>query len=450
MRFWTRKQDDALGWIIPLISVMAGIELLYAARSGVWKSNAVFPAIPIGIRLTVTELVIASFIVFIGGFYVSKRIFETGRVRLAPPGYKRLTVAYIFTLLIAVGIGVLLRAPDLFTEARVFLIPGSLFFIFLNLPINSQLEEWVIRWFYRVGITSFIFGLLMHASPAVESVITYPIEYWMALYAGTFAWCVAIARLLWRGFAWEATGVLLLGIAVIFVFLTHKPIVFTMLVTMGVLVLVAMRSGKKSVKKRAWRVALSTPALIISTLLVLPQAIFNQLVGIFARRYLKIWAVSSAQDLQNSLSKIGQRQDLSAGRFDIWQSYFSESLGGFGLPPDGFGGIPIVYTSLHGWREAFPAHNTVAYIAYHGGLIAAVLYVIIIARFLPDGFNRVHRIDISDDFLNRPEIVGVFAFIVGIIAVSLVGGPLLDYRLSWFFWFLTAVLVKRWNYVLGR
>jgi O-antigen ligase len=100
--------------------------------------------------------------------------------------------------------------------------------------------------------------------------------------------------------------------------------------------------------------------------------------------------------------------------------------------------------------EAFPAHNTVAYIAYHGGLIAAVLYVAIIARFLLEGFKRVHRIDVSTDFLSRPEIVGVFAFIVGIIAVSLVGGPLLDYRLSWFFWFLTAALIKRWNCVLDN
>ena len=445
MRFWTRKQDDAMGWIIPLISVMAGVELLYAARSGVWKSNAVFPAIPVGIRLTVTELVIASFIVFIGGFYVLKRVFETGRVRLAPPGYKKLTVAYLFTLLVAVGIGVLLRAPDLFTEARVFLIPGSLFFIFLNLPINSRLEEWVVRWFYWLGIASFVFGLLMHLSPAIRAIITYPPEYWMALYAGTFAWCIAIARLLWRGFSWGATGVLLLGIAVMFVFLSNKPIVFTMLVTMGGLIIVAMRSGWRNVKRRAWRVALSIPLLIIFTLLLLPQSVINQLVGVFARRYLKIWAVSSVQDLQNSLSEVGQAQDLSAGRFDIWQSYFSESFSGFGLPPDGFGGVPRVYTSLYGWMEAFPAHNTVAYIAYHGGFIAAVLYACIIVRFVLEGFQRINRIEIDADYLERPEIVGVFAFVIGIIAVSLVGGPLLDYRLSWFFWFLTAALVQRWN-----
>ena len=445
MKFWTRKQSDALGWLIPLISIMAGIEFLYAARSGVWKSNAVFPAIPVGIRLTVTELVIASFIVFVGGFYLLRRISKTGRMRIAPPGYKRLTTAYLLTLFLAVGIGVFLRAPDLFTEARVFLIPGSLFFIFLNLSINSKLEEWVVRWFYWLGIFAFGFGLLMHVSSTVRGIITFPPEYWMALYAGTFAWCIAIARLLWRGFSWRATAVLLLGIAVMIVFLSNKPIVFTMLVTMGVLIVVAMRSNREDIKKRAWRVALSAPGLIIATLLVLPQSTINQLVGVFARRYLKIWAVSSVQDLQNSLSEVGQAQDLSAGRFDIWQSYFSESLTGFGLPPDGFGGVPRVYTSLHGWMEAFPAHNTVAYIAYHGGLIAAVLYASIILRFVIEGFQRINQIEIDGDYLERPELVGVFAFVVGIIAVSLVGGPLLDYRLSWFFWFLTAALVQRLN-----
>lgn len=445
MKLWKSKQQDTLGWLIPLISFLASAELLYAARSGVWKEAGVFPAIPVGISITITELIIAFFIVGIGGFYILKRVFQTGELRLAPVGYKKLTAAYLFALFVAVTIGVCLRAPDLLTEARIFLIPGSLFFIFLNLTIDSRLEEWVVRWFFRVGIVAFCFGLLMQAVPAVQALITFPPGYWMALYAGTFSWCIAVARLLWRGVSLSSVAVLLLGISVMFVFLSNKPIIFTMLVSLGVLLVAATLSKERKVRRRAWGVALSAPTLIVTTLLLLPQSVINQLVGVFARRYLKIWAVSSVEDLQGSLAEVGQAQDLSAGRFEIWQSYFSEGFDGFGLPPDGFGGVPRVYTSLHGWVEAFPAHNTVAYLAYHGGYIAAILYAVIIARFVFEGFTRIRTIDIVDDYLSRPEIVGVFAFVVGIIAVGLVGGPLLDYRIAWFYWFLVAALVKRWN-----
>jgi hypothetical protein len=285
----------------------------------------------------------------------------------------------------------------------------------------------------------------MQVSPTLRSLITFPTAYWLALYAGVFTWSIVVARLLWNGFSWSSLGLLLMGIAVLFVFLSNKPIVFTMLVVLAVLTGIALRSDESRVRTRAWGVTLAIPSVIVATLLVLPQSIINQLVGIFARRYLKIWAVSSVQDLQSSLSEVGQAQDLSAGRFEIWQSYFSEASAGFGLAPEGFGGIPTVTTSLHGVTQGFPAHSTIAYLAYHAGIIAAILYGIIILRFLIEGFQRIHRLDIENDYLSRPEIVGVFAFVVGLIAVGLVGGPLMDYRLAWFFWFLTAALVKRWN-----
>jgi hypothetical protein len=372
-------------------------------------------------------------------------VSKTGRLRLAPEGYQALTGFYLLVLVIAVGMGVLHRSPDLVTEARVFLIPGSLLFIFLNLPVTARLEAWVLRWFYKVGVVAFGFGLLMQVSPTLRSLITFPTAYWLALYAGVFTWSIVVARLLWNGFSWSSLGLLLMGIAVLFVFLSNKPIVFTMLVVLAVLTGIALRSDESRVRTRAWGVTLAIPSVIVATLLVLPQSIINQLVGIFARRYLKIWAVSSVQDLQSSLSEVGQAQDLSAGRFEIWQSYFSEASAGFGLAPEGFGGIPTVTTSLHGVTQGFPAHSTIAYLAYHAGIIAAILYGIIILRFLIEGFQRIHRLDIENDYLSRPEIVGVFAFVVGLIAVGLVGGPLMDYRLAWFFWFLTAALVKRWN-----
>jgi hypothetical protein len=303
-------------------------------------------------------------------------------------------------------------------------------------------------------VAAFVFGVLVAVFPSpfrglvsLPGGITFAEGYWMAFYAGVFAWSIAIARLLWGGFSLKSISVVCIALAVAFLYLGNKPIVFTLFVSLGTLTIVALLSADPAVRRRAWGTTLSVPSLIFVTLVLLPQSLLNQLVRVFAQRYLKIWGVSSVQDLQDSFSQAGQGQDLSAGRFEIWQSYFSQAVEGYGLAPDGFGGVPLVYMPLHGWIEAFPAHNTIAYIAYHGGLIAAALYAIIIVRFVFEGFGRVRRIDLSNDYLSRPEIVGIFAFVVGIIAVGLVGGPLLDYRLSWFFWFLTAALLKRWNRV---
>jgi hypothetical protein len=336
-------------------------------------------------------------------------------------------------------------ASDLLTEARLFLIPGSLFFLFYNLSIDGKTEKSVISMFYWFGVVALAFGLLMATIPYIfRSFISFPDGYWMAFYAGLFSWSIALSDLLWKGFSWISTGVVALALSVGFFYLGNKPIVFTLLVILGLHAVIGILSKRKAVMWRAWGVMLSVPATVVFILVLLPRSLINEIAETFAERYLKLRSVYSVEELQTSISRAAQK-DLSAGRFGVWESYLGHAVDGFGLAPDGFGGVPRIYMPLHGSIEAFPAHNTIIYIAYHGGLIAAVLYTIIIVRFTFEGTSKVHKWDMSNLIFERSKLIGIFVFIVGIIAVGLVGGPLRDYRLAWFFWFLTALIMKRYN-----
>lgn len=434
--------------IVILISLWAGFEFLYAPQVSRWNTAAIFPSIPVGIRLTVGELIVSLFVVIIGGYIVTRRIAQTGRIRLAPrPRYASMVGVFLLSLAISMSIGVLLGSPKFFHELRAFAIPGSLFFIFLNLKLEV-VEEKVKNVFYLVGITSLLIGPFVVLFPdLIGNVIKFPIKgYWVALYASVFSTSICTASILWKGWRWKPSLVLALAVVVYAMFLTNKPVVFTFFVAQAAIFFVAFRARDSQVIRRARRLAIAIPVILVGAFLATPPSVKSKLVATFARRYLKVWSVKSVDELRKSFSKIGTgSHDLSAGRFDIWQGYFTDALSGLGLAPKGFGGLATVQTGLHGFEKGYPAHSTIAYLSFHGGYIPAIAYILIIALFLYEGFWYLPRARAGTLRFHKSEYVAIFGFVVALIAVGLVGGPLGDYRLAWFFWFLVALLVKQWT-----
>lgn len=433
--------------ILLLVSTGCALEFLYAPKVSVWNAAQAFPSIPVGVRFSIMEALVGTFVIIIGGYVFARRTFRGGRIYIAPTGYRGLTGLLLFSIILSFGIGIALSSPTLDKEIREFLIPGMLLFIFLNITVDVTIEYAVIQVFYWTGIGSLVVGSLVFFIPSsVPDLLTPPQRgFWIVLYAGIFSATWAAARLLWRGFAWKDLLLVLSALGVFLLHVTHKPIVFTFFVSLGALVVAALLSKEAEIISRARKLSLALPSILVTAFVVIPQSVLNEFINIIAWRYLKIQNISSFEELQSSFGQVGQRQDLSAGRFAIWQSYFQDAVSGLGLAPDGLGGAAEVYTPLQGYLPGFPAHNTVAYLSYHAGYVASISYVLIVGLFLYQGFRSLPCRGRHDSVFETVDLVAIFAFTVGIIAVGLVGGPLKDYRLAWFFWFSVAVLVRRWS-----
>jgi hypothetical protein len=393
------------------------------------------------------EALVGTFVVVIGGYLFARRAFRGGRIYIAPFGYRTLTGLFLFSVVLSLVIGVALNAPTLDKEIREFIIPGMLLFIFINLQFDEDIEYAVVRVLYWTGIASLVVGFLVFFIPSSLPGLLSPPQrgFWIVLYAGIFSATWAAARLLWRGFVWKDGLLVLAALGVFLLHITHKPILFTFFVSLGALVVAALRSKEAEIISRARNLSIALPSILVTLFIVIPQSILNEFIKIFAWRYLKFKNISSLEELQSSFGQAKRAQDVSAGRFGIWQSYFQDAASGLGLAPDGMGGAAEVYMPLHGYQPGFPAHNTVAYLSYHAGYFAAIAYVLIVGLFLYQGFRYLPSRRRQDNVFETADLVAIFAFTVGIIAVGLVGGPLKDYRLAWFFWFSVAVLLRRWS-----
>ncbi|WP_251952458.1 hypothetical protein [Salinibacter ruber] len=450
MRFKSLSKTDG---VLFLISGICALEFLYAPQIPAWNTAGVFPSIPIGVRFSVGEALVGTFVVIVGGYVFGGRAFRSGRIHIAPFGYKALTGLFLLSVVLSLGVGIVLRAPGLVTEVREFIIPGLLFFIFVNLTFEYSTEYKIVRMFYWTGIASLLLGVVVFFAPSSIPGNMFTLSeggFWVALYAGVFSAVWAATRLLWNGFTWENSFIVLGALGVFLLWIGNKPIIFTFFVSVGALTLTALLSKESSIVSRARNLVIALPSILVFAFYVIPASAKNALVKTFAWRYLKIQDVSSLQELQTNFASAEQKQDLSAGRFDIWGSYFQDAVSGLGLAPDGLGGAANVYTPLHGYRPGFPAHNTVAYLSYHAGYVAAIAYVLIVGFFLYQGFRYLPRQRWQNGVFEKADLVALFSFVVGIIAVGLVGGPLKDFRLAWFFWFSVAVLIRRWSTLTGE
>jgi hypothetical protein len=433
------------------MSVVCAAEFLYAPQISAWHSAGIFPSVPVGVRLSVGETLVGSFIVIVGGYLLLKRGFQDRHIYVAPPGFKMLTGLFLLSVLLSLGIGFVLRSPSFIKEIREFIIPGSLVFVFLNLTISKKTEDRVLQVFYWMGVVSLMIGGILFVIPSIVPGGMFMLPeggFWPVLYSGIFTGTWSAARLLWKGYVWRDSLILLAALGIFLLWISHKPILFTFFVSLSALILAALFSKRSVVVSRARNLAVALPSMLVVTFLLTPKSVLENFVRVFAWRYLKLRNITSFQELQSALGEAGNRdQDLSAGRFEIWADYFRDAASGLGLAPDGLGGAAEVTTYLQGYVPGFPAHNTVAYMSYHVGYVAAISYVAIVVLYLYQGFRYLPRQPRREEGHKEVKLVAIFAFTVGIIAVGLVGGPLKDYRLAWFFWFGVAVLARRWSWL---
>ena len=102
---------------------------------------------------------------------------------------------------------------------------------------------------------------------------------------------------------------------------------------------------------------------------------------------------------------------------------------------------------MHGaYFKDKPTHNRIVYLAYHFGFIAALIFVIIVYRFIKNGFLifRCYR-PIDCNGFSMDKLIGIFSFTVAVIASEMIGGPVNNPRFAWFFWFFVFVILKRWQ-----
>ena len=171
------------------------------------------------------------------------------------------------------------------------------------------------------------------------------------------------------------------------------------------------------------------------------------MIQILASRYFKSEITHAGEiGYAIAMSKLGgSEKDVSGGRIDIWKSYLHQACAGFGFSPKGLGSSIQVTMHRTIWRN-FPAHNRAVYFAYHFGFIAAFIFVLIVFRFIKNGFLTFrHYRQIKCDGFQMDELIGIFSFIIAAIAAEMIGGPVNNPRFAWFFWFFVLVLLERWR-----
>jgi len=206
-----------------------------------------------------------------------------------------------------------------------------------------------------------------------------------------------------------------------------KHVSLAVVVSLLFLITVGIVKNRIVISSRQITVVLVLIFLFSLTILLCPQHIIDDMIDYIEYRWLNI----------------GRRQlegDLSSGRFDIWTSYLTEAVYGYGFSPHGFGYLPEV--QVRGKEIEIGAHNVLVFFAYNGGYFLVICLLWLYVKFLFMGFSTYKKYNYKNNYYFREyESIAVFAFLNGIIAISMVTHIFNELRTAWIFWLLFVFLI---------
>ncbi|MCG5516393.1 MULTISPECIES: hypothetical protein [unclassified Ectothiorhodospira] len=430
-------------------TALAAFELLVSPHPHHAKTLGVFPAVQAGgLTTTPAEIYFISGLVLFGVFFLGslsqfpKKGIYFG---VAPSrGMNALAFIFIVGIVSSAFVGLFLGNDNILVFVRVnfFLLLALLFYSYRREVYSCR--QYVILFASLVGVfyASIVVLEFFKYLPWLPSFLVYSnnsSDLWFGLYFTAFALIYSLSRLLTGKASLFYIIVFLLSLTALAIRITNKPVILSAFVGVLVVVLVAVSISKKSVLR--FMVAASLFSFLSVALFSYGDFKAN-FYSTFAERFYKI-ELSNEQASEISFLQLiglaeqiefGTGADVSAGRFAIWSAYF---LGGLEYPlisPNFGGDEPVAQSRGREFQRA--AHNSIAHYAYHVGYPAAIALLLLIFWFLVFGWKKIKTMKRGRD---DSEIVAFYAYTVSIIAVEMVGGPILSSPT--FTWFFFSVLV---------
>lgn len=296
-------------------------------------------------------------------------------------------------------------------------------------------------------------AIVMHFRPSVPIPTLLPPELydgglWFGMYLTVFTLSYFSAKLLFDRFSALSFIVVIIAITSVLLRVTNKPIVLAAFVSLLCVIIVMLFVYHRGGAKFAWGVA------VVSLLSMLVFSAFPQIKGgifsTFADRFYKIQVDSSRMEQASVIDlvmlardvEIGGAKDVTAGRFDLWKGYLSAGLE-YPLVTPYFGNRPSIYIEAMGREVEFSPHNSVVHYIYFVGLPAGIALTLLMVFFVAKGWNALKLVDRGVNTGLKPfQGAAVFAFVLSVFAVEMVGGPLTSsVAFAWFFWALVTIFL---------
>jgi len=268
-----------------------------------------------------------------------------------------------------------------------------------------------------------------------------------------FALDVAMAKLIFSKFSFKWLFLLVLCLTNLFYHITLKSAIVGFLLSFALMLFIKMKD--RGLARAKIIVVIFCVAGFSYTLFVygtdfLPKKLMyqisfkDQVARTIAWRYFKS-EVSLAEDFD--LATISRSEgDISSNRFRIWKAYLILSLKNFGVAPQGFGHGGIFGVKIDETGHVQGAHNLFFFFAFNSGLIAALLFLALIVRYIYLNILVLSSLKpgIYGRF-TREELIALFSFSVTILGISMFEGSIHNLHVASIFWFSVAVLLKRYD-----
>ena len=430
-------------WVVILISVYMCLELLFWPDLHGAKKISYGPIIKMGVTFSLSELFTIGFV----SVYLLVLLFrDTGRLHLPRGGMAILILVIAMTMGLSMLFGALISAPRFFEIGRAFLIPSLLPLIFFNLHLRPKVEQLVFRLFI---VTTFVGAGMITIKALSKYWSSFPLsppEYWGSL---NYLFAISILLpsimlvklILERKLLLIPSLILFWWLILVLANVSYKVgslmffVLFVITVVWGI-------SNNKYSRRKVVMVFIVLSLATTSIYSTLPSSIKFDLMKTIAARYLKHTDFEDNSNIDTAISLVGQR-DLSAGRFDIWKSYITDSFNGFGLAPRGFGASSDIFV-VNRYEKDKGAHNIFVLFTYHGGLLTGLSMIAMLFIYLRWGWilgKRPPKEMLAGLDINVGR--GVYIYTVALIAFNTVGLAMSEPRLAWFFWFCVIVVARR-------
>ena len=444
--------------------IIAGFELLTSPHPHHAKQYGIFPSLPIGIyRFTLMELFSVLFISLFFVVLIAKTLkYNKLSVSLAPSRLMTILILlFICNLCAAIFLGLFLRNTEVFVmlRAHFFLMSFLVIYYFREQVFNYKnivfgLTNTLGILFASFAILNFTLNEGRVPLPSLLPDDLYVSGMWFGMYLTLFALSYHLSKLIFDRYSFWSLFVVVVALMAVVLRITNKPIVLSAAVVIFILALVMLLVYKRGYGKVVMLMAVVFFVVFSAT--SSSQEIKGQILSTFVERFYKINIppadLSSAKLIDifklSAEIQVGGSNDVSSGRFELWSGYTASGLQ-YPIVTPFFGNRPSIYLSVSDREETFSAHNAIVHYIYHAGLPAAISLMLLMILFIRNGWLYLKKTKSLITLDLRPfQAVSIYAFVVSIIAVELVGGPILSsVTFSWFFWsIVTVFFVSLRNY----
>lgn len=447
------KQLFIIFYLLGLI--IAGFELLTSPHPHYAKQYGIFPSLPIGIyRFTLMELFSVLFISLFFVALIAKILkFNKLSVSLAPSRVMTILILlFICNLCAAIFLGLILRNTEVFVMLRTH-------FFLMSFLVIYYFREQVFNYKYIVfGLTNSL-GILFASFAILNFTLNegrvplpwllpddlYVSGMWFGMYLTLFALSYHLSKLIFDRYSFWSLIVVVVALLAVVLRIANKPIVLSAAVVIFVLALVMLLVYKRGYGKVV--MLMGIVFVVFSSILSSPE-IKGEILSTFVERFYKTNIppadLSSANFIDiialSSEIQVGGVNDISGGRFELWLGYTAAGLG-YPVVTPFFGNRPSIFLSTSGREEVIAPHNAIVHYIYYAGLPAAISLVLLMILFITNGWLYLKKTKSLIMLDLRPfQAISIYAFVLSIIAVELVGGPILSsVTFSWFFWSIITI-----------